>query len=1464
MHRVKGQVLRDITNYFSAMELNDPLTVELPVDGSAPVEGLRVLHGFSCAQCRFLTTARDNIVRHWRTANHEVGEERWTRVRLQSWVWLQRRFTRYWIVDVAATMPTGPEDRRTNVSAIDRMISEFEAELEVEAGERLRKGDLKEGMERESAWVKWIGWAKHFGVRDLLDIQAAAEWVRGREAQSRRADEDEAATAERLSLVRLGESFDREIERCCWRLESVPTETLQWLASILPTAPNGMPFGRKGMEASMTKYCSIGHRYLGFCARAHRLGRKDAFEKLAVTFTDEQWSLLGDVMYELGNTTRSSSDDSGFFSGDGSEPGSGEDEDRAGEELDETAVQRQENAALDRSVFLYLVRSVKQHIGGNAYGNPLLSFCAALGVVKRPLGYSEPHLYTGMLAGMLWWARLLLLESTFEGQTRELAEVGVDKVLEFRDEHAKWMCVGTHSVMSTIIGWMAYGKGYRKKMGGQPSIRWHEGGSALFHSGERIDVADFKRTFRDLAGEAEDWLDQLMAGTWARVSETLDMGRLADSLVRMGAGNSFATDPKNKWLEPGPGKVMRLSGSALWDGGRNRWKYAAARKWLRRLTLFREALMVLVHVWGGQPGRGPELTTLRHCDSWQLIRNVFVLDGQVMVVTDRDKTKSIRDNSRKVARFLPDRIGRMVIAYIAWLIPSERMLCRKCKLPGPPDELVEFMWRDGRPGLWDTDRLSRVMGRVTQAGTGVHLSVARYRPVAIEMGRRIRGLVMRQLDTQLDDEGNEDENVDVDPATGEPVDCGGSWDILWDLQATHGTRIARQHYAVNVSYPGKLQPELIASYREISRLWHQFLEHEGEADRGTKRKGGGRGAVEDFLRGRPSKFAKTKTAADGSGAGDVEAEMAAGLQKLLGPLAAWRSEKQGESMRTVMSLGSGHSAISVLPTGAGKSILFMLPAVMTDTGTSIVVVPYVALMEDLVRRAVTMGVDCIRFRTTPGAGREGLARAARLVVVSADVVAGAEFTAYADGLAAAGLLGRIFVDECHTAIMDIGYRSRLGELASLHRYGCPLVLLTATLPVVLEDWFRKQMLAQGAVIVRDRTTKLNCRYGVEQVQAGKGAVEQRTVETVRRLGRRMTGKQKGVIYCRSKKQCEDLAGELGCDFHHSDMTEQRRREAREAWAAGGGHRWITATTGLGTGVDIEGIVAVVHMGQPYGLVDFIQQTGRGGRRRGEVVESVVVHDGRPARVDVHRSFVDDNNQSQMSAFVSTPGCRRAVIAAFMDGVAGETCSGLAGGEACDNCLEEARAAEEQEQERQVGSGGRIWRVFREEEGRRVRALLRWLDEVGEECAVCHVRRYQRGLELEGVPEGRPHRGDRKWCKVVGEEEYAQVRRTLTFGDLSCCYICKLPLDWCEELRQRRGEGECAYMDKVLPVVLMAVRSLRLKKLTKELFQVDPDEKETFFTWLGRNRRFHGMNGTNALAVWEEMIWEVYKGGRYWF
>ncbi len=54
------------------------------------------------------------------------------------------------------------------------------------------------------------------------------------------------------------------------------------------------------------------------------------------------------------------------------------------------------------------------------------------------------------------------------------------------------------------------------------------------------------------------------------------------------------------------------------------------------------------------------------------------------MVIDWDKAKSIRDIGRKVARFLPDTMGRVFVAYIAWLLPAEEVLEQALKLPATP------------------------------------------------------------------------------------------------------------------------------------------------------------------------------------------------------------------------------------------------------------------------------------------------------------------------------------------------------------------------------------------------------------------------------------------------------------------------------------------------------------------------------------------------------------------------------------------------------------------------------------------------------------------------------------------------------------------------------------------------------------------------------------------------------------
>lgn len=1437
-HQVIGQDIQIIQQDYKEGQFNDPSTSPLPDDGSLPIPGLTIYNGYSCNRCRTLTRCKKRIRQHWINTGHSDITPQYTEVKLQSWT---RLHPSYWIVRIS-----GEEDTAAPTeSQLDRLITESKAEQEAEHQRRLEHGDTREGYDHDSTWVKEMKWVRHIGSRNLIEIHNATQWIRAKTKKNRAELEDEALIEETRVLTLLGESLDREVDRCSWRLGSVPKETLQCLHGIQAGKPHSKPFGYTAQDRSQKKYQAIAHRYIGFCWRAFRMGRREAEEKLAMFFTDEQWRLMGNIVDCIpakGRVQRAAS------------VSNSDDEDNEFTDSNNHTTCRSvdgDNFALDAAVFEFMVASIKVKIGGNMYNNALLCFCAALGIRQHPLGFTEAFLYTGMLAALLWVCRLFFLEDGFEGVPRELEQVSYEATERFQQEYNQWMCIGTYTVISKIINWMAYGKGHRNKTSGTPSVRWSKDGSSLFHNGERLLVQDFQRAACKLVMDTEHLLDELFGGLWGQIAPTIDLNRIVDSVTRVGAGQSFATNEKNAWLDVGPGKVIRANSSRLFNEIQNEWKKTNVKKWLQTFCRFTEGSMAMTHIWQGMPGRGPETSTIRHCDTAQLMRNIFVYDGQVMIVTDRDKMKAIRDNGRKVARFLTVRISRMIIALIAWLQPAELMLRRQCGLPEPEGKYYEFLWRAGSSSYWDTQKLSMIMVQLLLETAKIRITVGRYRVIAIELGRNIRGLVMKQVEGLSGEDEDDGDCVEFDPMTGEPIDVSGSWNIVWDLQSTHSTKMARLGYAVHVALPGRLQPEMIRSFQGISGLWHQFCQ-EGEAFcAGWKRRvveGGADGGV-----GGRAKRQKRKVPT----AEETEQQMVVGLRTLMGPTSTWRSAKQRESMQAILSLRGDQGAICILPTGAGKSLLFMIPAVMPDRGTSVVVVPFAALKLDLLQRGQELGVDIIEYKASRVSAREQLPRVARMVVASADTVSVDSFLAYVEALRSAGQLGTIFIDEAHTAITDTSYRRKLTELKGLCRFERPVVLLTATLPIRFEKWFREELLAQTAVMVRDRTTKLNCRYEVEEVKPAPGEVERRVVELANQISRTMTNDQKGVIYCRSIGRCKSLAEALGCDAHHGEMEREQQNEARVSWAEGRSHRWIVATTGLGTGIDIGGIVAIIHAEQPYGLVDFIQQTGRGGRRQGEVARSVIVHDGKVPYEAVGTSEIDRINRAQITWFVKSPGCRREIISTFMDGVVGEVCSDIQSAVPCDRCRPTFGEAEELEAEK----GRSRWQRFHETEGRRVKMLMQWLDEVADSCAVCHINNCMVSSKGQERRRQSKHQNIGEWCKVRVEGGYERIRQKIRFGENTCCFRCKLPLDWCQESRERVGleAGKCVYMDKVLPVVLMGLEAVKLRQWVKRKFEVDMEDIEGFFRWLGGRVQFHGTSGANIHILWEAMVEKsIYK------
>ncbi|KAH1483427.1 hypothetical protein KXX06_004839, partial [Aspergillus fumigatus] len=213
-----------------------------------------------------------------------------------------------------------------------------------------------------------------------------------------------------------------------------------------------------------------------------------------------------------------------------------------------------------------------------------------------------------------------------------------------------------------------------------------------------------------------------------------------------------------------------------------------------------------------------------------------------------------------------------------------------------------------------------------------------------------------------------------------------------DLQAAHSSHVAGMVY-------GRVMQEQAGStahWREMfwlsSTNWHQFLGFRAPPSTLGKRK---RALWEDEAE--VSRMERRHQLAT------MDLEVAA--QRMTGrPDMRFRGV-QGPAMRAIQR---GESpVVAVMPTGGGKSILFMVPAFAAPRGTTIIVVPLVALRADMTRRCQELGILCVPWdsRWPPDA--------ASIVLVTPESAVSPDFQTFLNRLRWTRRLDRIMIDECH-------------------------------------------------------------------------------------------------------------------------------------------------------------------------------------------------------------------------------------------------------------------------------------------------------------------------------------------------------------------------------------------------------------------------------------------------------------------
>lgn len=305
---------------------------------------------------------------------------------------------------------------------------------------------------------------------------------------------------------------------------------------------------------------------------------------------------------------------------------------------------------------------------------------------------------------------------------------------------------------------------------------------------------------------------------------------------------------------------------------------------------------------------------------------------------------------------------------------------------------------------------------------------------------------------------------------------------------------------------------------------------------------------------------------------------------------------RGDQEQVILRILDGKSALALMPTGMGKSLCYQLPSALIG-GLTVVISPLIALMQDQVDKAKSLGIKATFLASTLTAEERqnryhSIGRGEfKLILVTPERFRKPEFLEQM----AKQKVSLLVVDEAHCiSLWGHDFRpdySKLGEFRAV--LGNPVTLaLTATATQTVQKDILKNLNIEDAQIFSAGVERANLKLRVHEVVG-----DDEKIRGIVGLRHEMSGPM--IIYfsliSTLQRFSQNLA-RLGLrhTIYHGQLQGHERTRNQKLFIEGKSD-FILATPAFGLGIDKPDVRLLVHAEIPNSIEAYYQEYGRAGR-----------------------------------------------------------------------------------------------------------------------------------------------------------------------------------------------------------------------------------------------------------------------------